>query len=63
LEETNGDIEKAKDLLKKRGLADAEKRVGRNTGEGLIGIRYDKTIHEITVLEMHCETDFVARTD
>jgi len=42
LEETKGDIEKAKDLLRERGLADAEKRSGRATGEGYIGMKLDK---------------------
>ena len=42
LEETEGDLEKAKDLLRKRGLADAAKRSGRDTAEGLVGLNYDK---------------------
>jgi elongation factor Ts len=42
LDETKGDIEKAKELLRKRGLADAEKRSGRATAEGYIGMKVDK---------------------
>jgi DNA-binding transcriptional MerR regulator len=39
LDETQGDIEKAKELLRKRGLADAEKRTGRATAEGYVGLK------------------------
>ena len=63
LDETQGDIEKAKDLLRKRGLADAEKKVGRATAEGYIGMKLDKEKQFITMVELHCETDFVAKTD
>jgi len=42
LDETKGDLEKAKELLRKRGLADAEKRTGRATAEGYIGMRVNK---------------------
>jgi elongation factor Ts len=42
LDETEGDIEKAKELLRKRGLADAEKRTGRATADGFIGMKLDK---------------------
>jgi len=63
LDESQGDLEKAKDLLRKRGLADAEKRTGRATGEGYVGIRFDKENRLVTVVELTCETDFVAKTD
>jgi translation elongation factor Ts len=63
LAETQGDIEKAKELLRKRGLADAEKRTGRATAEGYVGMRLDKTSNLVTMIEMTCETDFVAKTD
>lgn len=63
LEETEGDVEKAKDLLRKRGLVDAEKRSGRQTAEGLIGLKFDKAASKATMIEIHCETDFVARTN
>jgi len=42
LQESNNDIEKAKELLRKRGLTDAEKRTGRATGEGYVGMILDK---------------------
>lgn len=63
LAETNGDIEKAKELLRKRGLADAEKRTGRATSEGFIGMKINKQQRLITFVELTCETDFVAKTD
>jgi elongation factor Ts len=61
--ETGGDFEKARDLLRTRGLASAQKRAGRTASEGSI----DAYIHgegRIGVLvEINCETDFVARTE
>jgi elongation factor Ts len=61
--ETGGDFEKARDLLRTRGLASAQKRAGRTASEGLV----DAYIHgegRIGVLvEINCETDFVARTE
>ena len=43
LEETSGDIEKAKELLRQRGLADADKKIGRDATQGLVSIKIDKT--------------------
>ena len=63
LEETSGDLDKAKDILRKKGLVDAEKRLDRVTSEGLVGIKIDTQNQKVTMLEMHCETDFVAKTD
>jgi elongation factor Ts len=63
LEETGGDLEKAVDLLKQRGIAKAEKRSERGALEGLIG-HYVHFNGKVAVLvEVNCETDFVARTD
>jgi elongation factor Ts len=63
LEETDGDIEKAAAILKERGQAAAQKRAGREANEGQIG-HYIHTGAKIGVLiEVNCETDFVARTD
>jgi elongation factor Ts len=63
LEETGGDIEKAAAILKERGQAAAAKRAGREANEGQIG-HYIHTGSKIGVLiEVNCETDFVARTD
>jgi len=62
LTESNGDFEKAVDLLRQKGLATASKKAGRTASEGLI----ESYIHmgKIgTMVEVNCETDFVARTD
>lgn len=62
LEECGGDVDKAVDLLRQRGLAKAAKRAGKITGEGVIGA-YIHAGGKIGVLvEVNCETDFVART-
>jgi elongation factor Ts len=63
LEETDGDIEKAAAILKERGQAAAEKRSGRDAKDGLVS-SYIHMGGKIGVLiEVNCETDFVARTD
>ncbi|MBI4501058.1 MAG: translation elongation factor Ts [Gemmatimonadetes bacterium] len=63
LVETNGDIEKAVDLLRQRGITKGEKRAGRGASEGLL-YSYVHFNGKIAVLvEVNCETDFVARTD
>jgi len=63
LEETGGDIDKAAAILKERGQAAAAKRAGRDANEGQIA-SYIHTGGKIGVLiEVNCETDFVARTD
>jgi elongation factor Ts len=63
LEETAGDMEKAVEHLRKKGIAKAEKRAGRATSEGVI-TSYIHPPGKIGVLvELNCETDFVARTD
>jgi elongation factor Ts len=63
LEEAAGDLEEASKALRTKGLADAAKRAGREAKEGLV----DSYIHaggRVGVLvEVNCETDFVARTD
>ena len=62
-EETKGDIEAAKEILRKRGQVMAAKRSGRNTGEGII----DSYIHHNekigVLLDIRCESDFVARSN
>ena len=61
LKETRGDVEKAEKLLKTRGLIVAEKKSGRTAKEGSIA-SYIHSNGKIGVLvELHCETDFVAR--
>jgi elongation factor Ts len=63
LSEANGNIEEAITLLRKRGLAQAAKRAGRATAQGLIG-SYIHLGGRIGVLvEVNCESDFVARTE
>jgi len=63
LQEANGDLEEARTILRKRGLASAAKKVGRSTSEGQIG-SYIHSGGKIGVLiELNCESDFVARTD
>ena len=63
LTETDGDIDKAVELLRKMGVASAEKRAGRETDEGLVEA-YIHTGSQLGVLvEINCETDFVAKTD
>ncbi len=63
LAEAGGDVEAATTLLRKRGLAQAAKRAGRSTSEGLIG-HYIHTGGKVGVLvELDCESDFVARTE
>ena len=63
LEETGGDLEKAVDVLRKKGAAKADKRAGREASEGVIGsyIHHDGAIG--VLVELNCETDFVARTE
>ena len=63
LQEAKGDLEEATTILRKRGLAQASKKSGRATSEGLIGA-YIHMGGKIGVLvELNCESDFVARTD
>ena len=63
LQEAHGDIEEATTILRKRGLAQAAKKSGRTAREGLIG-SYIHLGGKIGVLvELNCESDFVARTD
>jgi elongation factor Ts len=63
LTETNGDIDAAIEMLRKKGLASAAKKAGRVAAEGAVG-SYIHAGGKIGVLvEVNCETDFVARTD
>ena len=63
LTEANGDIERAVDILRKRGLAQAAKKAGRSTQQGQIGA-YIHAGGKIGVLiEVNCESDFVASND
>jgi elongation factor Ts len=63
LQETNGDMDKAIEYLREKGLAEASKRAGRVAAEGVIE-SYIHLGNKLGVLvEVNCETDFVARTD
>jgi elongation factor Ts len=62
LEEAGGDMEKASEILRKKGIAKAEKRSGKTASQGLV-VSYIHHNHQVGVmLELNCETDFVART-
>jgi elongation factor Ts len=63
LAETGGDIEKAIDLLRKTGAAKADKRAGRAASEGLIEAYVHFNGKVGVLVELNCETDFVARTE
>ncbi len=59
LKEVGGDIEKAKDLLRSKGIKTASKKSSRQTSEGKLAIA--KNGHEIVIVGVNCETDFVGR--
>ncbi len=61
LEETGGDIEAARTLLRERGMASAAKRAGRETTEGLVGYRISKT--RGTMVAVGCETEPVSKNE
>lgn len=63
LEEVKGDEKKALSILKKEGLAKAEKREGRETSQGKVFVYQHHTGKVVGVVELLCETDFVAKTD
>jgi len=63
LEESGGDMNKASEILRKKGIAKAEKRTGKTASQGLV-VSYIHHNGQVGVLvELNCETDFVARTD
>ena len=63
LAETSGDMEKAIDLLRKKGMASAAKKAGRVAAEGAVGSYIHAGGKIGVLLEINCETDFVARTE
>ncbi|PYR48166.1 MAG: translation elongation factor Ts [Acidobacteria bacterium] len=63
LEEAHGDLEEATTILRKKGMSMAAKKAGRATGEGLIGHRLSADRSSGILVEVNCESDFVARTD
>jgi elongation factor Ts len=62
LTEAQGDFDEANTILRKRGLASAAKKAGRATSEGLIGYRVSADHSAGILVEVNCESDFVART-
>jgi elongation factor Ts len=63
LEEAQGNFDEATTVLRKKGLASAAKKAGRATSEGLIGNKVSGDHTSGVLVEVNCETDFVARTD
>ncbi|HEV2290361.1 MAG TPA: translation elongation factor Ts [Gemmatimonadales bacterium] len=63
LEETGGDMDLAAEYLRKKGIAKAEKRAGRDAMQGLIFLNAAEDGDFGTMVELNCETDFVARTE
>ena len=63
LQETEGDLEKAVEHLRKQGMSAVEKRAGRDASDGLIESYIHQGSRLGVLVEVNCETDFVARTD
>ena len=63
LEETDGDLDKAAALLRERGIAKAAKKADREASEGFVGSYVHHNGKIATLVELNCETDFVARTE
>jgi elongation factor Ts len=63
LEETGGDMDAAMELLRKKGIAKAEKRADRSTSEGIVGGAQFNDGASAALVEVACETDFVARNE
>jgi len=62
LKEVNGDVEEAITFLRKKGLASANKKAGRETGDGAVGSYIHQGAKIGVLVELNCETDFVANT-
>lgn len=63
LTESDGDVDKAVEILRKKGIASAEKRAGRATNEGMVDAYIHPGNRLGVLVEVNCETDFVAKTD
>jgi len=63
LEETGGELDKAKELLRQRGVAIAEKKASQETRQGLVEAYIHPDGRLGALVELNCQTDFVARTD
>ena len=63
LNEAEGSIDKAIEILRKKGLKDIEKRSGKTAAEGTLGVYIHPGDQVVSVVELNCETDFVGRGD
>ncbi len=63
LSEAKGDMEQAIEVLRKKGLKDISKRAGKTAAEGTIGVYVHPGEQVVSLVELNCETDFVARGD
>ena len=63
LEEASGDMDKASEILRTKGIAKAEKRTGKTASQGLVVSYIHHNSQVGVLLELNSETDFVARTD
>ena len=63
LDEAQGDMDKAVELLRKKGIAKAETRGGRTASQGLVVVASHLAGADVAMIELNCETDFVARTE
>ena len=63
LTETDGDMDKAVDVLREKGLASAAKKAGRVAAEGVVVAYYDEANKVASMVEVNCETDFVAKNE
>ncbi|MGB5288949.1 MAG: translation elongation factor Ts [Ignavibacteriaceae bacterium] len=63
LEEANGDVQKAIEILRKKGASVAAKRAEKSANEGLIVTKISDDKKSATILEINCETDFVAKSE
>jgi elongation factor Ts len=63
LEKTGGELDKAKEILRKRGIAIAEKKATQETRQGLVEAYIHPDGRLGALVELNCQTDFVARTD
>jgi elongation factor Ts len=63
LNETGGDLDAAVTYLREKGMASVGKKAGRATSEGAIGVSVSADGHKAGIVELNCETDFVARND
>ena len=61
LKESNGDLDKAAEILRVKGIAKASKKMSRDAKEGVVVVSGDK--HKTSIIEINCETDFVAKNN